>query len=61
MTATGLIVTALVLALLGVREVVRVGAGGITPLRWRRLDWAVLPAVAVWAVLTGIQLAEYLG
>lgn len=61
MTAVGLIVTGLVLALLGVREVVRVGAGGVTPVRWRSLDRAILPAMVVWAVLTGIQLADYLG
>jgi hypothetical protein len=60
MTAVGLIVTGLVLALLAVREVVRVGAGGVTPFGWRRLDRAILPAVAAWAVLTAVQLADYL-
>jgi hypothetical protein len=60
-TAAGLIVTGIVLALVLARELVRLRADGSAQQGRSHLDTAIPPALVAWAGLVIARLADYLG
>lgn len=60
MTAAGLIVTALVVVLLVMRELARIGVAGPATVPARRLDELLPPLLFIWFVLTAVRVASYL-